>query len=43
MAEKNMDHRVGIENKIVDAEIADQKRGMYLGAGCLALLLVRGA
>jgi len=40
MAEKNMDHRVGIENKIVDAEIADQKRGMYLGAGCLALLLV---
>lgn len=40
MAEVNMNHRIGMDHKIVDAEIADQKRGMFLGAACLALLLI---
>lgn len=40
MAEENMQHRKAVENKIIDAEIADRKLGMVLGAGCLALLLI---
>jgi len=39
MAESNLQHRKDVENKVIDAEIADRKLGMLLGAGCLALLL----
>ena len=39
MAEQNLAHRTMVEAKAQNAEIADQRRGMYLGAGIFALLI----
>lgn len=42
MAEKQQNHQISMDNKIVDAEVADRKLGMLLGGG-LFLFLVLGA
>jgi uncharacterized membrane protein len=39
MAEKNLKHNIDSNAKILDAEIDDTKRGMYLGFVALALLI----
>jgi uncharacterized membrane protein len=39
MAEKALEHRAEMDTKIVDAEIADQKRGMNFGLAALFLIL----
>lgn len=39
MAEKAQDHNVAMEQKVVDAEIADTRRGMLFGFVALLILL----
>lgn len=40
MAERNAEHRMEIQTKLVDSEIMDQRRGMYLGAISFMVLVV---
>lgn len=40
MAEQNLLHNITTHEKVVESEIADQTRGMWLGAGLFALLIV---
>lgn len=40
MAERNVEHNVGLEQKVLAADIADQKLGMWLGASMFGLLIV---
>ncbi len=40
MAERNLEHNVGMDQKVVGADIADRKLGMWLGAGLFALLIL---
>ncbi|WP_375449857.1 DUF2335 domain-containing protein [uncultured Devosia sp.] len=40
MAEKAQNHNITMQQQSLGAEIADQKRGMYLGAAILLILVV---
>lgn len=40
MAEKAQDHNISMESLGVNAAISDEKRGMWMGAGILVLLVV---
>lgn len=40
MAERNLEHNIGMDEKVVGAEIADRNLGMWLGGGLFALLIV---
>ncbi len=40
MAEKTLDHNIEMESKSLFAEIKDRERGMWLGAGIMALLVL---
>lgn len=40
MAERNLEHNIDMDQKVVGAEVADRKLGMYLGAGLFGLLIV---
>lgn len=39
MAERNLEHNVSMDRQVVNAEVADRKLGMLLGAGIFALLI----
>lgn len=40
MAERNLLHNVSMDEKVIGAEIADRKLGMWLGAALFALMIV---
>lgn len=40
MAERNLEHNLSMDQNVVDAEIADRKLGMWLGAGLFALMIL---
>lgn len=40
MAERNLEHNIDMDRKVIEAEVADRKLGMYLGAGLFGLLIV---
>ncbi|MBW7920929.1 MAG: DUF2335 domain-containing protein [Rubellimicrobium sp.] len=40
MAERTLDHNAAMEQTAIDAEIADRKLGMLIGAGLFALMIV---
>lgn len=42
MAERNLDSLIKSNQDVLIAEVEDRKRGMYLGAGLFALLIVSG-
>lgn len=43
MAERQQNHQIMMENKVVDAEVNDQKRGMYMGFGSFIFLIACAA
>lgn len=40
MAERNLQHNISMDQSMVNAEVADRKLGMWLGAGLFGLLIV---
>lgn len=40
MAESNLQHNISMDQSMVNAEVADRKLGMWLGAGLFGLLIV---